>query len=267
MMKDSKILRIGLPVAGAVAVALAAIAVTASAAGVSLGRAGSPVAATNASTPAATAPEGAVKADIAAYCATFTKNFAADLNVSQDAVDAAAKKAAGQTIDQAVSDGKLTADQAAKLKAAIPTGSLCAAAAAGIPPGLGRPAGPGGPGAPGGRMGAGELGAYMNAYLDAAAKAAGLKGGAAELQKDTAAGQSLATIAKANGIDEKTFRSNLITNLTPALDAAVTAGKLTADQEKAILAKLQSGPIPLWNGHPMGPKGTPPSAAPVPPAA
>ena len=113
----------------------------------------------------------------------------------------------------------------------------------------------------------GELGAYMNAYLDAAAKAAGLKGGAAELKKDMAAGQSLATIAKNNGVDEKTFRSNLITNLTPALDAAVTAGKLTADQEKAIIAKLQSGPLPLWNGRPMGPKGTPPSGTPVPPAA
>jgi len=261
-MKNSKILRFGLPIAGALAVVAAAIAVTASAAGINFNLTGATAPATKTATSPGT--DGG-KAQIAAYCDTFMKNFATDLNVPLDAVDAAARKALGQTIDKAVTDGKITSDQAAKIKAAVPTGALCTAAANGVP-GLGH-GGPGGPGGPGaGRRGAGPLGAYLSAYMDAAAKAAGLKGGAAELKKDMAAGQSLSAIAKANGVDEPTFRKNLVANLTPTLDAAVSGGKLTADQEKAILSTLQTGPIPFWNARP-GHKGTPPSGTPVPPPA
>jgi len=261
-MNKQELLRYGLPIAGAIAVAFAAIAVTASAAGLNLNLTGAAAATPKPSASPGSGPDHGGKADMAAYCAAFMKNFAGDLNVSQDAVDAAAKKAAGQTIDQAVADGKMTADQAAKVKAAIPTGALCASIGNGLP-GHGR----GDHGAPGVAGPAhGELGAYLGAYLDAAAKAAGLKGGAEELKKDMAAGQTLSTIAKANGIDEPTFRKNLIANLTPALDAAVAAGKLTADQEKKILAGLQTGPIPQWNSRP-GPKGPPPGAGPAPPPA
>lgn len=260
-MKNSKILRFALPIAAALAVAAGALAITASAAGVSLGL--SPTAATTkAATPPVAGADSGGKADIATYCGAFMKNFAADLNVPQAAVDAAARKALGQTLDQAVVDGKVTADQAAKVKTAIPSGSFCAAAAAGLP-GLGD--GPHGQGPKGGGRGMGELGAYMTAYMDASAKAAGLNG-AADLKVAPNAGQSLSAIAKAHNIDEPTFRKNLIANLTPTLDAAVRAGKLTGDQEKAILSKIQTGRIPFWNAQPAH-RGTPPSGAPVPPAA
>ena len=258
-MKNSKIFRFGLPIAGALAVALAAIAVTASAAGLNLNLVAAATPGKTAASPA-TGEHGAAKAELSAYCDTFMKNFASDLKVSQSAIDPAAKKALGQTIDQAVKDGKLTADQASKIKAAIPSGTLCAAAREGIP-GLGHP--PGGFGA--GRQGLGELHTYMSAYMDAAARAAGL-GSAADLKTAMASGQGLSAIAKAHGIDEPTFRKNLIANLTPTLDAAVSNGKLTADQEKAILAHLQTGPIPFWNARPPH-NGTPPTGAPAPPAA
>lgn len=259
-MKNSKILRFGLPIAAALAVAAGALAVTASAAGVSL-RLSTIASPQKAATPSVPVVDSAGKADIATYCGAFMKNFAADLHVSQDAVDAAAKKALGQTIDQAVTDGKVTADQAAKVKGAIPSGSLCAAAA-----GLhGFGDGSHGRGPKGGARGMGELGAYMTAYMDASAKAAGLNG-AADLKVAPNAGQSLSAIAKAHNIDEPTFRKNLIANLTPTLDAAVSAGKLTGDQEKAILSKIQTGRIPFWNAQPEH-RGTPPSGAPVPPPA
>jgi hypothetical protein len=51
----------------------------------------------------------------------------------------------------------------------------------------------------------------------------------------------------------------LIAKLTPVLDAAVTNKKLTAEQEKKIIARLQSGPIPFWN-TPIH-KGAPGAAA------
>lgn len=258
-MNNSKILRYALAIAGALAVAFAAIAVTASAAGVNFNLAGASKMATKTATPATTHSKGSGKAEIAAYCGVFMNNFASDLKLPQAAVDAAAKKAFGQTVDQAVTDGKLTPTEAAKIKAAIPTGPLCSAAA-----GL-HGFGPGGHGA--GRLGARELGPYLGAYLDAAAKAAGLTGGAAELRTDMAAGQSLSAVAKAHGVDETTFRKNLIANLTPTLDTAVSAGKITAAQEKMILARLRTGPIPFWNGRPAGSGGTPPSGASVAPAA
>jgi len=42
--------------------------------------------------------------------------------------------------------------------------------------------------------------------------------------------------------------------LKPALDKAVTDKKLTADQETAILNRLKTGPLPLWNAHTPKPK-------------
>lgn len=260
MMNKTRIRRLVLPVAGALAVAAAAIAVTASAAGLNHG-AGPVAAVTPKAGTGSPSPDGTKKpaaADIAAYCSTFMQNFATDLgkNLTPDQVDAAARKAIGQTIDKAAADGKLTAAQASQAKAAIPSGSLCAAAAA-LPLDRG--------GDKHGMQGAGELGKYMGAFMDAAAKAAGLNS-AADLKTALAGGQTLEGIAKAHNIDEATFRKNLIANLTPALDAAVTSGKLTADQEKAILAKLQSGPIPMFKGHHGAPKGAPAMGTP-PPAA
>src|SRR5438876_605593 len=58
----------------------------------------------------------------------------------------------------------------------------------------------------------------------------------------------------AQKVSEGDFRTKLINNLKPALDKAVTDKKLTADQETAILNRLKTGPLPLWNAHTPKPK-------------
>ena len=97
-----------------------------------------------------------------------------------------------------------------------------------------------------------EIAAYMQQYVAAAALALGIT--EAQLKADLAGGQSLSQVATAQKVSEGDFRTKLINNLKPALDKAVTDKKLTADQETAILNRLKTGPLPLWNAHTPKPK-------------
>ena len=53
------------------------------------------------------------------YCATYRKALAANLGVTEDALTAAARKAAATTVDSAVADGDLTAAAGDRLKARL----------------------------------------------------------------------------------------------------------------------------------------------------
>ena len=74
--------------------------------------------------PAATAPSTVATGDAAArqpseYCLAFRAALAANLGVTQDQLVAAAKKAAGTALDQAVADGKIRQAAANRIKARI----------------------------------------------------------------------------------------------------------------------------------------------------
>jgi hypothetical protein len=67
-------------------------------------------------------------------------------------------------------------------------------------------------------------------------------------------------------VSESTFRTKLIANLKPALDKAVSDGKITQSQEQMLLNRLQTGTLPLWNRAPAPrrPKaGASPTASPT----
>ena len=81
--------------------------------------------------------------------------------------------------------------------------------------------------------------------LSAAASTLGITDAA--LKADLAKGMTLSQVAAAQKVTEAQFRTGLIAKLTPVLDAAVTSKKLTPAQEQAIIKRLQTGPIPLWN--------------------
>ena len=70
---------------------------------------------------------------------------------------------------------------------------------------------------------------------------------------------TLSQIAAAQKVTEAQFRSGLVAKMTPILDAAVTNKKLTQAREQAIIKRLQSGPIPLWDKpiHKATPAATP----------
>src|SRR5437660_11548603 len=216
---------IGLAV-GAVAVAGSAVIVTASAAGIGFGfhTAGAPQG--DASLAAAQASTSST------VCGNFMKHFAVAISKSQAEINTAFQKAIADTLADEVKGGQITQAQADALKKKLSSQTPCVLPRA-IHPGA----------AP-----KGQIEAYMQQYVAAAAAALGIS--ESQLKTDLAGGQSLSQVATAQKVSEADFRTRLVNNLKPALDKAGTDKKLTADQEKAIVGRLQTGPLPLWSKVP-----------------
>ena len=203
---------------GAVAVAGAAVVVTASAAGMSFGF-----------RPPATT-QSAVQANSSAstVCGSFMKHFAVEIGKSQAEINAAFQKAVADTLADEVKSGQITQAQADAIKKKLANQTPCT-----LPSTVAR--------------GGGDkaLGAYMQQYLSAAAAALGIS--ETQLMTDLKSGQSLSQVAAAQHVSEADFRTRLIANLKPALDQAVADKKLTSAQEQTLINRLQTGPLPLWN--------------------
>jgi hypothetical protein len=232
-LAELKFLRVAGLAVGAAAVSGAAVLVTASAAGYSI-----PF--FNASQPPSAS---ATSLDLQAgtpspLCTDFLTHFSADLNTSQAALNAAFQKAIGETLADQVKNGKLTQARADAIKKRL-AGRMPCAITGQLKPG-------------------GKLAAFRPALLSASASALGISD--ATLKADLAKGMTLSQIAAAQKVTEAQFRSRLIAKLTPVLDAAVTNKKLTSAQEQAIIKRLQTGPIPLWD-KPAGKPRTTPSPA------
>ena len=212
--------------AGAVALAGAAVYITASAAGYnfSLNRPSTP----SEQTALTSAPDSKSGAASAA-CTDFISHFASDLGTTQAKVGDAFQQAAGQTLADEVKNGQLTQAQADAIKAKLAGKQPCALAT-----GL----------APGAKAGTAQ---YTQALMSAAASALGIT--PQQLRTDLAGGMTLSQIAAAQkpAVTEDQFRTRLIANIKPLLDKAVTDQKLTSAQEQQILQRLQTGPIPFWD--------------------
>ncbi len=214
---------------GLVGAALAAVAV-----GVTASAAGLQINPFSAAKPSSSAPPAST------VCQDFLNNLAGQLKVSPAQLAAAAAGAAGQTVDDLVKQGKLSATNAAALKSRI-----AHAASTGLCSGVNR-------------LGRGHhraKGVSTKALLTAAASALGMT--PADLKADLAKGMTLHQVADSKGVSEAKFRQAVIAALKPQLDAAVAAGKMKQAREDSLIARLQSGPIPFWD-KPMK------SAAPAP---
>jgi hypothetical protein len=212
---------------GGVAVAGAAVLVTASAAGLNAGfRAPSSGQPARADSTALTQGRGKVS-DV---CNDFLTHFAGDLGSSQAKVNAAFNKALGETLADEVKNGDLTQAQADSIQQKLAGRAPCSLAA-----GLGKPS-----------AGA-RIAAFLPQLEGAAASALGISD--TQLKTDLAQGMTLSQIAAAQNppVTEAQFRTRLIANLTPRLDAAVKSRQLTAAQEQSILRRIQAGPIPFWS--------------------
>ena len=218
---------------GAVAVAGAAVVVTASASGMTFGfrspvTAQQPVDAANASSTA---------------CSNFMKHFAVDIGKSQAQINAAFQKAIAETLADEVKSGQVTQAQADAITKKLASQTPCA-----LPTSVGhtKPS-----------ASHAEIAVYMEQYVAASAAALGVS--EAQLKTDLAGGQSLSQVAAAQHVSEADFRTKLIANLKPLLDKAVADKKLTSQQETLIVQKLQAGPLPFWTTVPKHQK--PPTAA------
>jgi hypothetical protein len=216
----NRYLRVTALAVGAVAVAGAAVVITASAAGMSFGF--KPSASTQSAVDANSTKVSS------AICSDFMKQFAVEIGKSQAEINAAFQKAIADTLADEVKNGQMTQAQADMLKQRLANQTPCT-----LPSKVGRDGGEN------------ALGAFMQQYLSAAAAALGIT--ETQLSTDLKGGQSLSQVAAAQNVTEADFRTKLIANLKPALDQAVTSKKLTSAQEQAIINRLQTGPLPLWS--------------------
>jgi hypothetical protein len=237
-LSRARILRVAGLSIGAVAVGVAAIAVTASASGMTLNfnRAAAPQSAPQSSLTAAGA------SPTSAQCSTFMKHFAVEISKTQAQINSAFQKAIADTLADEVKAGQITQAQADAIKAKLANQTPCTLPAVRTP---------------GGDKTA--IGAYMQQYLAAAATALGIT--QTQLNTDLKSGQSLSQVAAAQHVSEADFRKKLIAGLKPTLDKAVTDKKITSAQEQTIIARLQTGQLPLWNAQVKRPKPAAPSPA------
>ena len=205
---------------------------------------------------AAVAASQSSPASPAAANSAIATDAAGQLGVTPAALTAAIKKAMTDQIEAQVTAGTLTKAQATAIEARLAQADAPLFAL-------------GARGGPGGDHGHGFGGPGGPVSLDAAATYIGVT--ATELRTQLEAGKTLAAIATANGKTADGLKAALTTAATNDLDAAVTAGKLTAAQEKTILANLparlddeinEAHTGGMGHGGPGGPGG----AAPVDPS-
>jgi hypothetical protein len=207
----------------------------------------------------------------------IVNDAAGTLGVDPSKLSDALKKALSNQVDAQVTAGRLTKEQGDAIKQRIEDGTQPIFGG----PGFGGPRGHFGRHGFGGRPGFG-FGPGLMAGVDDVATYLELK--PADLATQLRAGKSLADIAKAQGKTVEGLKTAITDAATKQLDAAVTARKLTKDQETKVLAGLAShlddlvndahklGGFGFRHGHhgmpdgpgSWGPKdGTPPPAAPA----
>ena len=162
---------------------------------------------------------------------------AKQLGISPTKLSDALKKALENRVDAAVTAGDLTKEQGDALKARIESGELPLVLAPafgrqGFGPGFGHHGG-------------------LGDELDAAATYLGLT--AAELQTQVEGGKTLAQVAKDKNKSVDGLIDALVAAETKELDAKVTAGELTKEQEQTILPTLKQRFTDLVNGTFTGP--------------
>jgi hypothetical protein len=183
---------------------------------------------------------------------SFFDDVAKHLGISTQTLSDATKAAAIDQIDAALKAGKITQAQADALKARVQS-TTAPFFGFGLR-GLG-----GAPGSAGHVRGHGfgfGFGGPLRDSLPAAADYLGLT--VQQLAEKLAAGQSLADVATAQGKSVSGLEQTLLADAKDRLDKAVKSGWLTADQESAILQRLQQGIDMLVHAKRPSSSSTPP---------
>jgi hypothetical protein len=182
----------------------------------------------------------------------IVNDAAGTLGVAPSRLSDALKKALENQVDAQVTAGKLSKEQADAIKKRIEDGTQPIFGGPGFGggprghfgrlghggPGFGRHGGP--------KFGFGFAGPGLMAGIDDVATYLGLK--PAELGAQLRSGKSLAQIATAQGKTVDGLKTTITDAVTKQLDAAVTANKLTKDQETKLLAGLNSHLDDFVNG-------------------
>lgn len=173
------------------------------------------------------------------YAQVFVDKLAGILHLNRAQAQDALKQAQLQTVDQMLTDGRITKAQADAMKARIN-------ASQGLNPigGLGLRH-VGGLGADRGLRA--EL---RTAELNAAAGA--LHVSAADLQSQLRSGKTLRDLEQAGGVSDAAVKAAMTSAARGVLDKAVKAGTITPDQENRLLSRLGSR-LPLGHSQAVPP--------------
>ena len=154
------------------------------------------------------------------------EDAAKQLGVTPEKLRDALEQAVENRIDQAVKDGRITAEMAEAMKQRLESGDF---------PLFGGP-----------MLGGKGLHHHLHVGLDAAASYLGVT--EAELREQLRSGKSLADVAKAEGKSVDGLVDAIVAAEKKELDAAVAAGRLTKEQRDAIVAKLEEATTAVVNG-------------------
>jgi polyhydroxyalkanoate synthesis regulator phasin len=160
--------------------------------------------------------------------AGFLAKVAAKLGVSEDKLKGAIDEAQIETIDEAVASGRITQEQADRMKERVGDGDSL------LPFGGPR----GGP--------RGELGG-MRVLPDAAAQALGITQD--ELMIELKDGKSLAEVAEAKGMSVDDFKAALLTQVKAQLDSLVADGTLTQEQADRVMQNIEDNTDSIVNAQ------------------
>lgn len=154
----------------------------------------------------------------ASYGQAFLDRLAAALGIDRARLDAAARQAGNEVIDQALKDGAVTQAEAERMRRRVAQGAW--------------PMHPGFPG----RHGLFHGG--RGPELDAAASALGMT--RADLLTELRNGKTIGEVADARGVDRQKVRDAMVAAHKAELDAAVRNGALTQRQADLMLQLYQT---------------------------
>jgi polyhydroxyalkanoate synthesis regulator phasin len=164
----------------------------------------------------------------------YLNALAARLGLSVDQLKDAQKQARIDLINKAVADGKMTQEQANRMIQAIQSGQR---PGPGMAPGVGqRGQGPGQRGQQG--PGQGQRGPGMFGGGQAVADLLGMT--PEQIRAELQAGKSLAQIAEAKGVSRDALKAKILETQKARLDAAVAAGRMTAEQAQQAAARMSA---------------------------
>ncbi|MGB9825091.1 MAG: hypothetical protein ACPLRU_00305 [Desulfofundulus sp.] len=148
----------------------------------------------------------------------FLGKLAANLGIEQSKLTDAIKQTELQMVDEAVQQGKLTSDQAQKIKSRIEQGNFF-------------PIGPfHGP----------KDGRFPGKRLDALAQVFGMS--ADQLKAELQQGKKISDIAKEKGLTMDQLHKKLLDAKIQEIQQAVKDGKITQDKADKIIQRLQNAP-------------------------
>ena len=162
------------------------------------------------------------------YVTKFKEALAGILGISVDEYDAAVDKAEQQVIDQAISEGQLTEEQAEKLRSRLDREAVGA--------GLGRAFG---------KTDKGHSGFDGVSLRSVAAEKLGME--LVDLQTELDNGKTIAALAEEKGVDTQTIIDAYLAQVKAKLDEKVANGDITQEQADSHLEQAKTRAIEKMN--------------------